>query len=291
MTDYCVRIMSPCRRTIMCKGLFGLLVVMAVIPLPGFASVAPLDFDAQCLSWSATHIVVIEDGKVVESWKGNLKPGEKLPEGAAEVAGIRVPAFDAERIPPGEKPPEVTGKRMVLFLAHVPRYGLEERGAVWMDAHCPGFPSNPPCPAGVAWLDGDRVYTVVGVHGSGAYALRADGSIAGLKEKVEIGLSLKARFEAAKADRDPERRAERIVALVPTVFGYAKSWAASDLVYEIGRCGKAGVPYLARWAVEPKGKYTYEAMGALCLTGDAGLDAVIKILDAETAYWKAVAAG
>src|SRR5262245_18252706 len=281
----------PRRSSNMSQRLLASLVAVVAIPVPGIASVAPPDFNAQNLTWASTDIVVVEGGKVVESWKGNLKPGDKLPDGAAEVAAIRIPDFDTDSIPMGAKPPVVTGKRMVLFLAHVPSYGAESKKPVWMDAHCPGFPSYPPSPAGVAWVEGDRVYTVVGVHGSGAYALRADGTVAGLKEKIELGLSLQARFEAAKADRDAERRADRLVALLPTISAYSDLWALGDLIVEIGRCGKAGVPHLARWAVEPRGKYTSDAMCALCQTGDVGLDAVTKILDAETGYWKGVAAG
>jgi hypothetical protein len=158
-----------------------------------------------------------------------------------------------------------------------------------MGAECPGFPSHPPSAQNVAWVEGDRVYTMGAVYGVGTYALRPDGGIAGLKEKVELGLALQARFEAAKADPDPGRRAERLVALTPFVSKLS-FYGRSDCVWEVSRCGKAAVPHLVSWEKEPKGEHQSTALYALCGLGDVGIDAVLKILDDETAYWKAVAA-
>src|SRR4051794_23519793 len=105
---------------------------LAAAPVPGFAEVAPLDADVRSLTWRATHIVVVEDGSVVESWEGDLKPGAELPDGAAGFARIKPPAFDRHWLDrSGEAPPAVSGKRRVLFLAHVPRYGGADRDPEW----------------------------------------------------------------------------------------------------------------------------------------------------------------
>src|SRR5947207_1161657 len=74
-------------------------------------------FDAPNYTWVATHVVLVEDGKVVESWKGDLKPGDPLPDGAAAHARVRPPAVDPGWLKrSGENHPPVTGKRLVLFL-------------------------------------------------------------------------------------------------------------------------------------------------------------------------------
>jgi len=253
------------------------------------ASIPPPGFDVPNHTWAATHIVVIEDEKVVESWKGDLKVGDKLPDGAAAYARIRPPAFDKDWLDhAGEKPPAVTGKRMVLFLCYMPKY--REKDPEWMGADCPGFPTYPPSAANVAWIEGKRVYSVGGWGYRWNGGLGSSGGIAALKEEVEFGLELRGKFEAAKSERDPGRRAERLIALFGSVNSYSSLWGKHDVIDAVGACGKAAVPKLVEWATHPKTKFRDEAMGALCGIGDDALDAVIKIVNSETAYWNLVAA-
>jgi hypothetical protein len=262
---------------------------LSAIPGSALAEIRGRGFDVPNHTWAATHIVVTEDEKIVESWKGNLKVGDKLPEGAAAYARIQPPAFDPEWVEQsGDKAPTVTGKRMVLFLCYMPEYG--QKDPVWMGAQCPGFPSHPPSAVNVAWIEGKRVYSVGGWNYRWYRGLGSAWGIAALKEEVERGLELQAKFEAAKAERDPGRRAERLIALVGPVNAYSSLWGKHDVIDAVGACGKAAVPKLVEWATDPKTKFRDEAMWALCGIGDHALDAVIKILDAETAYWKDVAA-
>jgi hypothetical protein len=268
-----------------------LLLAAALAASPGLAlaSIPPRGFDVPNHTWAATHIIVVEDGKVVESWKGNLKVGDKLPEGAAAYARIRPPAFDKDWLDhAGEKPPVVTGKRMVLFLCYVPNYG--EKDPVWMGADCPGFPTHPPSAENVAWIEGTRVYSVGGWSYRWNGGLGSTGGIAALKEEVERGLELQAKFDAAKAERDAGRRVERLIALLGPVHAYSSLWGKHDVIDAVGACGKAAVPKLVEWATDPRTKFRHEAMGALCRIGDDALDAVINILNSETAYWNLVAA-
>jgi hypothetical protein len=275
-----------------------LVIVVAVAAAPGAVRAEWIGrgFDLPNLTWAATHIVLVEDGKVVESWKGDLKPGAKLPDGAAGFARIKPPAFDPDWVErSGEKPPAVSGRRLVLFLAHVPRYGAEDRDPEWMGAACPGFPDHPQSlpPNSVAFVEGDRVYTAVGLGGLGTagYALRPAGGVAGLREIVGLGLDLRARFAAAKADPDPQKRADRLAALLPAVTGYTGLWGLGDVMYAVAGCGDAGVPHLVEWATDPKGKDRDKAWAALCRTGDAGADAVLKFLGDQAARWTGAAAG
>jgi hypothetical protein len=259
---------------------------MAAIPVPGLAEDLP-EFEPQHNTWNATHIVVVEDGKVVESWKGDLKTGATLPEGAARFTRIRVPGPDPWQKSSGDKPPTVTGKRMVLFLAHVPQQGGDPKTPVWMGAYAPGHPSIEVTAADVAWVEGDRVYTAYQPINPGGYALTESGGIAGLRQRVDVGLALRAQFEAAKADKDPAKRAERLAVLTPFVSNYAGYYGVSDCFEALGTCGRTAVPLLTKWATEHKGKFRGEAFNALTRLGDDGFDAVTKILDAEARYWKA----
>lgn len=267
-------------------------VALAAAAGPALAELPPRGFDPPNHTWAATHIVLVEGETVIESWKGDLKPGARLPDGAAAYARIRPPAFDRGWLAAaGDAPGAVSGKRMVLFLAHVPEYRWEERGPVWMGADRPGFPTHPPAAGNVAWVEGDRVYHVGGWGHGWWSGLGSTGGVAGLREQVGLGLALRARFEAAQAERDPGRRAERLVALAPVLTAYADLWPKHDAVEAVGGCGAAGVPHLAGWATDPGGRFRSEAWGALCRTGDAGADAVLKVLDAEAAYWARVSAG
>lgn len=271
-----------------------LLIVVAAAAAPGVALAewTGRGFDPPNLTWAATHIVLVEDEKVVESWTGDLKPGAKLPDGAAAYARIQPPRFDPDWVKAsGPKVPAVTGKRMVLFLAHVPVYRQEDRGPVWMGAQCPGFPTHPPAAENVAWVEGDQVYVVGGFGQDWTGGLGSPGTLAGLKEQVGLGLALRARFDAAKADPDPGKRADRLAALVPAVVAYADVWGTWDAFEPVVGCGAAGVPHLVRWATDPKGKFRHDAWRALCRTGDVGVDAVLKVLDEQANYWKGVAAG
>jgi hypothetical protein len=262
----------------------------ALISSPGSAATWP-DFNAKSSTWHATHIVVVESGKVIESWKGDLKVGKVLPDGAARFARIPVPGHDPGRLGPGEKPPKVSGNRMVLFLAHKVPFGVDTDKPEWLGAHWPSYPFNRvTAAADIAWLEGDRVYRVVQSSTLDEYAIVEDGGVAGLKQLVDLGLALRAQFEAAKADIDRGRRADRLGVIAPVLSAYVRS-AGSDCVWEVSRSGKVAIPHLARWIAEPKGEYWSEALLALGGLGDDGFDAALRILDNEAKFWKSIAAG
>ena len=58
--------------------LIATVAALALMPGHGFSAFM-LPFDAQHNTWNATHIVVVEGGKVIECWKGGLKAGDALP--------------------------------------------------------------------------------------------------------------------------------------------------------------------------------------------------------------------
>ncbi len=262
------------------------LIVTAFLSVPCLASAGGF-YDAQSNTWNATHVVVVENGRVAESWMGDFKVGDVLPEGDARFTRIPVPGPDPFRERFGEKLPSVSGKRMVLFLAYVPQEGKDPQKRIWMGADAPGL--GYVSATAVAWVEGDRVYSVYQPINPGDYALRADGTVAGLRQRVDFGLALRTQFAAAKADKNCGRRAERLAFLTPYVAQFAGYYGESDCFEELEKCGKPAVQYLVPWATEEKGKYWGIALSTLSRLGDDGFDAMAKILDDEAKFWKAVA--
>jgi hypothetical protein len=262
------------------------IVVLGFWPAISTAGVLP-SFDAHGNVWMATHIVVTEGGKVVESWKGDLNVGDTLPEGAAKFTRIAVPDVESGWELPGQKLAKVTGKRMILFLAYRAPEGEDPKKPVWMGATWSTYLFNQVYSTiSVAWVEGDDVYTAVdgGLVSGSRYALIKKGTVAGLKQRADLGLALKAEVAAATAEKDLGRRADRLVAIAPFAEKY-HSYALSDCLEAISSCGKAGVPHLIRWAYDQNAQYRSEAFGALCSLGDEGFDGVAMLLTDEAGFW------
>lgn len=265
----------------MTRRVFTAALILTAAPAPAFGSIL-LPFDAQRNTWASTHIVLVEGGKVVESWTGDLKAGDPLPAEAERFTQIPVPGPDSWPRPAGEKAPRVSGTRMVLFLAFVAREGGDPKKRVWTGA---GFAPT----SSVAWVEDDSVFSAYQPKNPGGYALTESGGLAGLKQQVDLGLALRKQVEAAIAEKDPGRRAERLVVLTPFVSKYAGYVGLSECVWEVSKCGKPAIPHLARWASDPRGEGWSESLYALGRFGDDGLDAVVKVLDREAAYWEVAA--
>ena len=114
-----------------CLSLAGFVVFLAIGAITVDAGIRP-SFSLDGCSWSATHIVLVQttptDGafSVVESWKGDLKPGDSLevPElkpnkDAVPISSNQEPqgfgSEDAQRISE-QIPRQPVGSRMILFL-------------------------------------------------------------------------------------------------------------------------------------------------------------------------------
>ena len=246
-------------------------------------------FDPQSHTWKATHIVVVGDGKVIESWKGNLKAGDALPDGIARFTRIALPGPDPWRKISGEPEPVITGRRMLLFLSHEVPFGDDKGKRDWLGA-CSCHPYNEvSAAASMAWIEGDAAYSVYQPINPGGSRADALWYIHRIEAACGNRPALRTRFEAAKAEKVPEKRAGMLVDLTPMVSKYAGYYGQSDCVEELGKCGSAAVPHLVRWATEERGPYWSEALYALSRLGDVGFDAMVKILDVETDFWRGVA--
>ncbi len=114
-----------------CLSLVGFVIFLAIGPIRVDAGIRP-SFSLDGCSWSATHIVLVqttpEDGvfSVVESWKGDLKPGDSLeiPELKPNRSAVPISSFpkpqgfgseDAQGVSE-QIPKQPVGSRMILFL-------------------------------------------------------------------------------------------------------------------------------------------------------------------------------
>src|SRR5690349_2248746 len=93
------------------------LVLAALLAAPALARASILpSFDLHDCANRASHVVVVNDkGVVLESWRGDLKPGDRVP-----LDEFHLKLEQEVKEPFGQKPKagptKVTGKRLVAFL-------------------------------------------------------------------------------------------------------------------------------------------------------------------------------
>jgi len=154
---------------------------------PAFASVAWLallssasaelvpSFSLEYSSMNATHVVVVDAaGNVLESWRGNLAPGERIDGAPAGRRENVINPFPGETRDPAIV--AVTGNRRVLFLTR------SQDGTSWVAA---SEPQHDPRLATV-WIEKDHCFAVYQFHnpGSGAQMLPLYLDEATLKARV-----------------------------------------------------------------------------------------------------------
>jgi hypothetical protein len=147
-------------------SLAACLILLAIGPIPLHAALRP-SFNVDQCSWNATHIVLVQTTanedvvSVVDSWKGDLKPGDSIEvpelkpnENAVPISSYpRLAGFDlqdksgiSEQIPR-----QPIGSRMVLFLKKQERSGAATP-VKWGPASAGGMKVS------VLWIDGGKAF-------------------------------------------------------------------------------------------------------------------------------------
>jgi hypothetical protein len=119
------------RRKLIYASLTGLVIFLAISALPVQGGIRP-SFSLDGCSWDATHIVLVQttarDGvfSVVQSWKGDLKPGDSLEVPQLKPDGKAVPiskypkpegfGFSDTQVIAQQIPRQPVGSQMILFL-------------------------------------------------------------------------------------------------------------------------------------------------------------------------------
>jgi len=203
--------------------------------------------------WKATHIVLATEGnvidgrlKVIESWKGNLKPDSEivLPELTTFSAeeSRRVNWFGLKELP---KPfvRFVTGSKMVLFLVksykNPQKDTSDSNNIVWLPASFNGFGGFK---VSVAWIENGEAYVFIQVINPGPSVLTHLSGGIEMKSRIAAFNVIQTAHENAIRDSDPIRAMQSFRA-----FHRGKFYSAATAnIQSLGRMGSKALPILRR---------------------------------------------
>ena len=213
-------------------------------------------FHLQTSAWRATDIVVVTeekqiDGvvKVIESWKGDLKPGQVIT--LPELAEFK--ARDARvvhRWPPGKSSEYVSGDRMILFLRDARKIASEpdeEDSRILESSRTPARWQAANSAAdeiqySTVWIEKGKAYCFVQLINPGPSELVACGPEAELKSEATRVIGIQNGLHAALAIVDPASRAQSLEPFAQEQLLPARRQAMKALV----ECGEAALPVLGR---------------------------------------------
>jgi hypothetical protein len=289
--------------------LAGFVILSSIGAIPVDGGIRP-SFSLDRCSWNATHIVLVQtiakDGvfSVVESWKGNLKPGDSL-----EVPELK-PNKDAVSISSYPKPPgfrsedkegiseqiprQPVGSRMILFLKK-----KEQRGAPSPSEGNTGATQWEPAGSGMKvsalWIDGGKGFCFQQWNNPGPSALAecaqfpaTSSDVAVFTVRIQRVLQVKKYLAETMAMKNyPEVRADRLggIALQSNVFE-----AQREALNALGKSGTVALPEILQVMDKPPVPYDGN-ITIRAFVEAAGKDRG-KLLHArlqqDLIYWKAV---
>ncbi|MBA4067732.1 MAG: hypothetical protein C0501_29335 [Isosphaera sp.] len=251
-------------------------------PAPARAEILPT-FSSGRSETEASHVVVADDtGKVLESWRGDLKPGDVLP-----LPGFRLrleqPVGGLARQLGGKPdggPDKVTGKRLVLFLRKGgPKYDRGQVVGSWSAAHFTGQ-----FDVSTLWVEDGQAFGLEQWINPGPQEMTRLGTEAEFKAGVaRLNETVRGLIAKARAAEKPADRAKILAGVVTGSPGFAAE-AFAGLEW----CGPAAVPalrtILAKDLVgEPE---VVGALSVMAKLGPAARDDLVKHLAAQLAAWK-----
>jgi hypothetical protein len=296
------------RRKLECLSLAEFVILLAIGAIPVDAGIRP-SFSLDRCTWSATHIVSVQttptDGvfSVVESWKGNLKPGDSL-----EVPELK-PSKDAVSISSHPKrqgfgsqdsqgvseqiPRQPVGSRMILFLKK-----REEGGAASPSAaNATGTywePASSGMKVSALWIEGGKSFCFLQWMNPGPSALSEcvqfpliSSDVAVFTARIQRVLQVQKHLaETMAMKNNPEVRADRLGRIA-----LGDVWEAQrEALDALGKSGSVALPEILQVMDEPPvpydGKVTIRA-----LVEAAGKDSGKQLharLQQDLIYWKAV---
>jgi hypothetical protein len=296
------------RRKFGCLPLAGFVVLLSVGAIPVEAGIRP-SFSLDRCTWSATHIVSVQttptDGvfSVVQSWKGDLRPGDPLeiPELKPNKDAVSIssypkpPGFDSQNIQGVSEqiPRQPVGSRMILFLKK------KEEGGAASPSNTTGTQWEPASGWGgmkvsALWIDGEKSYCFVQWMNPGPSALSQCLSFQAMSSDVAVFTARIQRVlqvqrhlaETLAMKNNPEVRADRLGRIA-----LGDVWEAQrEALDALGKSGTVALPEILQVMDQPPvphdGKVTI-----LALVQAAGKESG-KLLHArlqqDLIYWKAV---
>ncbi len=238
--------------TILTRVLVTTILLIAVYPCPLLAGIRP-SFSLDHSLAKATHIVLATEGEVIdgrftviESWKGDLKPGEAvvLPDLAelADEDARQVKWYG--RVDPEERYVKtVSGSQMVLFLVAPENEDQastqDSEPTEWLPASYlghGGFKTS------VMWFERGDAYAFTQIMNPGPTELLHTGVAIQTKARITAFCVIEADLEVAIREKDPIRASQALFAFYREGF-----WAgASEGIDSLGRMGEVALPTFRR---------------------------------------------
>jgi hypothetical protein len=266
---------------------------VAVFAAPASAAIGPT-FYMPSSAWEATHIVVTDGkGVVLESWEGDLKPGDTLPIGTFELprdmpisktaswhSGGRVLNTLSPEVPHViAKAKAITGRRVVLFLKKGNGQGRQRAfNHGWQPTSYWEY-----FKVSAAWVEENQVFGLVQINNPGPSEMVLIGETEeAFRTRVFAVASGRQLFSDAMSVKEPGKRARRLAALVDN-----DQYTGGKVIAAIAECGPAGVVALGAMMANIKYDWAGQMIhGLLAKAGPAGGSELVAALAAEQAFWK-----
>ena len=280
------------------------LILLAVCLRPVFPGIRP-SFGLDYSAWHATNVVLVEvspeDGvfAVVESWKGELQPNERItvPELTPFPGAVQVSLYprrtdfyapDVSGISE-QIPRQPVGSRMVLFLIRgesseaSPTPSDTKSGEKWRPADL--FDEMK---ASVVWINGGQLYCFQQLENPGPSILETmDTSLQKMKDHVKEINRIQQGLLMVVSIGNSGARAEGLKPYVRSEVYESRQLA----LYELGKCGPSAVSTIRGMLDDPA--FADEAAELIKAFVEAGGEAVGEELNSrlqkDLAFWQATA--
>lgn len=210
------------------------LALACLAPAAARAEILPTFSGGRCET-AATHVVVVDPaGKVLESWRGDLKPGDLLPvkEFHLPLAGVEFNFFRE-----GAAPQKLSGDRRALFLIRgVPYFDRGHQVGGWSPANWMGEWN-----VSALWLEAGNAYGLEQWMNPGPQHFSRFSSEAEAKQLVlDANKAVADLFAKARAERALVARAELLAGVARKYPGFAPEalaaleWCGADAVRPVG---------------------------------------------------------
>jgi len=275
-------------------------------------------FDLDHNAWEATHILMVETTlqddtfEVVESWKGDLQPGQRItiPELRPGAGGVPISPYpgdewyqDDDNSTSTKIPKQTPGSRLVLFLkrGNQAQPSLDANGQEESPEWVPANLFHDMKTAAV-WIDGATLYCFVQTMNPGPSVLvrcppryewdktKAEWketamTPAALRERVDHVIRVQSELKTAIQTEDPASRTEQLRTFVRSDVGPAQSLAFEGLA----KAGPSALPVLRAMLDDPEYTDLKESvMHAYVQAGGSALGQDLSArLESELAFWRA----
>lgn len=279
-----------------------LTLLLSALAYPAGAAIRP-SFSLDSSTWHATNIVLVATTsndtvfEVVESWKGDLRVGERIviPELRPSPDAVPISAYPRswEEADPGKGseliPKEPTGSRMILFLKsrtfdQVPKNTLRKtEHSGWEPSDLLGSMK-----ASAVWIYGDQLYSFAQFFSPGPSVLsRMPDSEIKIRSRVKEIIGMQDDISVALAVKDGHERAERLKPYVRAEIFPVQQFALEQL----GKVGPSGVPTIQEMLNDPAfADEASELIEALVRAGGNTIgEDLNRRLQRELAFWRTTA--